>query len=121
MNKQIERLKTALDALLAEDSAETDWLSEKENLLNKIKFYQHERLVHLIVTMTMSLLTVIAACALFSIAQAATVPFALLFILLLALTAAYLAHYYKLENNVQELYRYYDKLNIKGQRRDEHV
>jgi hypothetical protein len=110
MNKIINNYKSELDRLLSENSPETDWQNELKNLLTKIKFYQHERLIHLIVTMTMSILTIMTAIALFLVGEAVAVPFALLFLLFLALTAFYIRHYYKLENNVQELYLYYDKL-----------
>jgi len=110
MNKEIREYMLELDRLLSENPAAADL----EVLLTKIKFYQHERLVHLVVTMTMSLLTIIVACAMFMVADEVIMPFAALFILFLVLTAAYIRHYYKLENNVQKLYRYYDKLREKS-------
>ncbi|MCL2077671.1 MAG: hypothetical protein FWH08_04610 [Oscillospiraceae bacterium] len=113
MNKKIRACKTELDLLLAENPLETDWGGEAEKLLVKIKFFQHERIVHLIVTMTMSLLTVITICALFVSGETA-IPVILLFTLFLTLTAAYLIHYYKLENGVQELYGYYSQLREKS-------
>jgi len=111
MNKQIKTCKKELDALLSSDSA--DWESEAEKLLVKIKFFQHERLVHLIVTMTMSLLTIIIAFALFTVGEMVLVPLMFLFVIVLAMTAAYLSHYFKLENGVQSLYDYYYKLQEK--------
>jgi len=113
MVKEIKKCKAALDTLLAEDDASTDWEKQAGALLVKIGFFQHERLIHLIVTMTMSLLTVITVCAAILVGEALVIPFALLFVLFLSLTAAYLSHYYKLENSVQELYQYYYKLQEK--------
>ncbi|MCL1823549.1 MAG: hypothetical protein FWG44_05040 [Oscillospiraceae bacterium] len=113
MTKEIKTCKAEINRLLSENAADTDWNREAENLLVKIKFFQHERIVHLIVTMTMSILTVITVCALFiagASGEAIVIPVILLFVLFLALTAAYLAHYYKLENGVQELYKIYQKL-----------
>jgi Ca2+/Na+ antiporter len=109
MVKEIKTCKKELDALLS-GGVSPDWGREAEKLLVLIKFFQHERLIHLIVTMTMSLLTIITACAMFAVGHEAVAAFALLFVLFLTLTAFYLAHYYKLENGVQELYGYYKKL-----------
>lgn len=75
-----------------------------EEMLIRIGFYQHERLVHLIVTMTFAIMTVISFFMLAGGATLLTVGLSLLF---LALTVPYVAHYYFLENSVQELYRIY--------------
>jgi hypothetical protein len=113
MNKQLQNLKKSLDELLLSDSAETDWQAESEALLTKIKFFQHERLIHLIVTMTMSLLTLITTGILFMVEGDVLIAIMLLFGLLLILTAAYLSHYFKLENHVQSLYEYYQRIQEK--------
>ncbi|MDR2531715.1 MAG: hypothetical protein LBC82_02625 [Oscillospiraceae bacterium] len=114
MIKEIRKCEKELERLLGENSPDTGWDSEAKNLLIKIKFFQHERLIHLIVTMTMSLLTIITAFALLTAGEAVLIPLMLLFAMLLALTAAYLSHYFKLENGVQKLYRYYFKLQEKS-------
>lgn len=75
-----------------------------EEMLIRIGFYQHERLVHLIVTMTFAIMTVISFFMLASAASLLTVGLSLLF---LALTVPYVMHYYFLENSVQEMYRLY--------------
>ena len=78
--------------------------------LEKIKFFQHERLIHLIVTVLFSVLLFISLCLVLFINS---LPIILLSILLLALIIPYIIHYYFLENQVQELYRDYDKLFVK--------
>ncbi len=75
-----------------------------EMFLTRIKFYQHERLVHLIVTMTFAVMTVLSFVLLMTEGGTAAVLLALLF---LGLTIPYVAHYYFLENSVQVLYRLY--------------
>lgn len=75
-----------------------------EEMLTRIGFYQHERLVHLIVTMTFAVMTVISFFMLASEVSLLSVGLSLLF---LALTVPYVAHYYFLENSVQEMYRLY--------------
>lgn len=114
MNKKIKKCKNEVKILLFEDSPDTDWEREAEKLLIKIKFFQHERLVHLIVTMTMSLLTILIVLGLNIVREEVLIPFSLLFGAFLILTAAYLVHYYRLENAVQELYGYYDELKEKS-------
>lgn len=79
-----------------------------EDLKLKITFFQHERIVHLIVTMftgTFSLLSFLAA------TTSGHIELYILTALLLLLFIPYIAHYFFLENNVQKLYTYYDKLN----------
>ncbi|MDR2558480.1 MAG: hypothetical protein LBC86_02905 [Oscillospiraceae bacterium] len=115
MNKQIQKCKKELDELFASESA--DWKTEAKELLVKIKFFQHERLIHLIVTMTMCLLTIITTGVLFMVEGDVLVAIMLLFAFLLALTAAYLSHYFKLENHVQSLYVYYYKLQEKARKK----
>lgn len=75
-------------------------------LLTRIKFYQHERLIHLIVTMTFAIMTVISFFMLVTAGGTAAVLLSLLF---LGLTVPYVAHYYFLENSVQALYKLYYK------------
>ncbi len=75
-----------------------------EMLLTRIKFYQHERLIHLIVTMTFAVMTVLSFFMLLTAGGTAAV---LLSILFLCLTVPYVMHYYFLENSVQALYKLY--------------
>lgn len=94
---------TTKKSLTAESAAR-----EREQLLVQIQFFQHERLIHLIVTVLFALLTVISILAsLFIKDQPILLILDLLFIVLLI---PYIAHYYRLENGVQKLYEYYDQL-----------
>jgi hypothetical protein len=84
---------------------------EREDMATKmlvqIQFFQHERLIHLIVTVTFALLTVLSIFAFLALIQ---IGLLLLSGLLLVLLVPYIRHYYILENGVQKLYTYYDKL-----------
>lgn len=79
----------------------------KQELLTQIGFFQHERLVHLIVTVLFALLSLLVLIWL-------TLDFrpevAVLLLLLLVLLLPYIRHYYILENGTQKLYQYYDRL-----------
>jgi len=82
--------------------------SRLESLRINIGFFQHERLVHLIVTMTFALLTVI------SLGLAVSkIYFLPLFVLFLALEVPYVFHYYTLENGVQRLQELYREADTK--------
>lgn len=78
-----------------------------EDLLIQISFFQHERLVHLIVTVIFALLTMLAIVGTLIAPQPALF---ILIVFLLILLIPYIRHYYILENGVQKLYQYYDKL-----------
>ncbi|RHT16579.1 hypothetical protein DW835_16415 [Clostridium sp. AM34-9AC] len=75
--------------------------------LTQISFFQHERLIHLIVTVTFALLEMLAILlnvisdSLFSI---------LLPVVILILLVPYIRHYYILENEVQKMYVQYDRM-----------
>ena len=76
-------------------------------MLVQIQFFQHERLIHLIVTVTFAILTVLSIFAFLALEQIGLLA---LCILLLVLLVPYIRHYYILENGVQKLYIYYDEL-----------
>ena len=78
-------------------------------MLVQIGFFQHERLIHLIVTVLFAFLTIFtitAACFLNNFYYG--MMFTLLSIVCLILLVPYIRHYYILENGVQKLYEIYD-------------
>lgn len=81
-----------------------------EELLIKIKFYQHERLVHLIVTFFVGIAAIIFLN--FGIFLN-NIGLLLLFFVTLILFIPYIFHYYYLENGVQTLYNIYFNLKEK--------
>lgn len=78
-----------------------------QELLIQIQFFQHERLVHLLVTILFAVLTVFTMMVNLFLNEIFLLPLELLFFVLLI---PYIHHYYILENGVQKLYRYYDKI-----------
>lgn len=105
-----KRLKDYL-AWMENLSTEGFSVQEKEELrrevLIQIQFFQHERLIHLIVTVTFAILTVMSV-----LGFVATTQIGLLVLtgMLLILLIPYIRHYYILENGVQKLYQYYDSI-----------
>ena len=107
MKKRIVGYRKRIDALLAQSPEGTDWAAVLQEHLTQVSFFQHERLIHLIVTVTFALLTV-SALAIYCIAD--YMPILLLMLLLLVLLIPYIGHYYTLENEVQKMYVQYDTI-----------
>lgn len=84
-----------------------------EELINKhlikIKFFQHERLIHLLVTLfyTTFMLIFMGLGVIF-------LGFFIIGLILVAFVVCYIIHYFHLENGVQYLYVQYDKLVAKS-------
>ena len=72
-----------------------------------IAFFQHERLIHLIVTVLFALCTVMTFIAIAVWQVMILIPLAIAFLVLLV---PYIKHYYFLENQTQLLYKDYDKI-----------
>ena len=73
----------------------------------KISYFQHERLIHLIVTVLFAVLEIMAISVCLISPQLAAVVFSIMFLVLLV---PYVMHYYLLENSVQEMYKMRDKI-----------
>ena len=80
----------------------------KEEHLRQIQFMQHERLIHLIVTVLFAVLLFISLGILVSTGEFA---FLILTLMLLILLIPYIFHYYFLENSVQKMYRQFNSMN----------
>ena len=91
-----------IDTLTAEEKNR-----RKADLLVNISFFQHERLIHLIVTALFALMTVLGLLLFLQQPSFLTLGLEGLF---LALLIPYIVHYYYLENGVQKLYTFYDRL-----------
>lgn len=107
MKKRIINYRKQIDDLLANNSENVSWSEEVKEHLIQIGFFQHERIVHLIVTMTVALLTIITL-AIGIIAE--YVPAFILMAGFMVLLVPYIFHYYTLENEVQKMYEQYDKM-----------
>lgn len=97
-----------------ETSAQKDYFPTRkeyekllEHHLEQISFFQHERLIHLIV---LALFTILTFIAFFVCITNFNYGYLALFIVLLILLIPYIKHYYLLENGVQKMYAQYDAL-----------
>ena len=80
----------------------------KDHLV-QLGFFAHERLIHLIVTVTFAILCLMSMAMTvisFSISSF------LLTIIFLVMMIPYIRHYYLLENSVQRMYEQYDSMKI---------
>ena len=108
MKKEISAYIDEIRRILTEKDKVTPELLA--SMLIRIKFYQHERFIHLIVTMTFAVMTVLSVILVVTAASPVTTVLMLLF---LGLTIPYVVHYYFLENSVQLLYKLYYELENK--------
>lgn len=80
----------------------------RDEHLIKISFFQHERLIHLLVTLFYALFTII-----FIFLSIKFILFLFITIALLVFLIFYVIHYFNLENGVQYLYKQYDEIDKK--------
>ena len=107
MEKRLKDYLQLMERLNIESFSREERAEMAKELLVQIGFFQHERLVHLIVTITFAILTMMSVLASLALVQPGLL---LLTILLLVLLVPYIRHYYILENGVQKLYVYYDRM-----------
>lgn len=103
MKNEIKEYKEYIKKQAADPDTDKEELARQ--LLVRIGFYQHERLIHLIVTMSFGVFFLLSL-----ILVSINVYFLALSVLLLVLLVPYIGHYYFLENSTQELYKVYYSL-----------
>jgi hypothetical protein len=113
MEKRILTYRKYIDSILSDGAKETaqyteeDWQRTAQEHLVQVGFFQHERLVHLIVTVTFALLEMLSI----SLTVLCFNPFVgIMAVLILILLVPYVRHYYILENEVQKMYYQYDEM-----------
>ncbi|MDD6825974.1 MAG: hypothetical protein PUE12_07670 [Oscillospiraceae bacterium] len=105
MKKYLTAYLEYIDKLLSGNTPLSEEI--KKEHLRQIQFMQHERLVHLIVTVLFALIMIICT----SVLVITESPvFLLLTLLILVLLIPYIMHYYFLENSVQKMYRQYNAM-----------
>ncbi len=113
-NKLKEYIRSIRELIEDKDSIGSIEALRRE-LLTEIGFWQHERLIHLLVTFLFALITM---AVLIVIMFYQSIAVLVLFFALLCLLVPYIRHYYILENGVQTLYVLYEDLtrleNIEG-------
>lgn len=116
MEKKLKDYLKYIEALLTEPEEEDPKEQKRQRaerkrvrkeMLVQIGFFQHERLIHLFVTVTFAILAVGSLIASLLLQLAAIYILTVLFLILLV---PYIRHYYILENGVQKLYSLYEDM-----------
>lgn len=107
----MQRHERALNEVRGKDLSAGAWGELLDHHAAQIRWMQHERLVHLIVTLFVCLFALLTLG--FTVINPSLAGFSLTGLLLI-LAAAYLIHYYRLENRLQ---RWYDLANELRSRR----
>lgn len=105
MKERILKYRRRIDEIIADGRTDVIWENVMNEHLTQISFFQHERVVHLIVTITFALLEIISI-SLFLITE--QIPVLVLCGAVMILLVPYVFHYYLLENEVQKMYVQYD-------------
>ncbi len=84
-----------------------EMLSEFET---KIAYFQHERLIHLMVTLAFAAFLLFEIFCLFILPVDFLIAGVLLVLIFFGLTVGYVMHYYFLENSVQKMYHMRDDI-----------
>lgn len=80
---------------------------DRNDFLEHIKFMQHERLIHLLVTILFAFLLMFGFIIMLIYFSWIMVGFT---VIIFIVEIFYIFHYYKLENGVQKMYRLYDEV-----------
>ncbi len=114
MRKYLTEYLAALEAKLASGEG-IDYAELEQSHLIMIQFMQHERLIHLLVTMLFALVFFLVMGIFLFGEFIGLVP---LLALILGLLIPYVAHYYFLENSTQKMYKLYDEIHTRRQKKD---
>ena len=109
MKKRILDYRGNIDNLLEENAPDTDWEAVLSEHLVQIGFFQHERLVHLLVTLAFALFTILTILAGLVMESVMLLGLTVAFLVLLV---PYIMHYYLLENETQKMYVQYDNILV---------
>ena len=109
MEKRIKNYLKYLESINLSELSEDELNCLKNELLTQISFFSHERLIHLLVTLFFALFTVISMAAFVVTSYPGMGVLAVLFLILLI---PYIRDYYILENSVQKMYGFYDRITL---------
>ena len=107
MRKRVINYLNYLDEVTSGDMSEDEKKQFISNFLVQLDFYQRERIIHLLVTITFALISVISYIA--NYFMNSIIFFVFIFASLILLLF-YIRHYFFLERSVQKMYTYYDRL-----------
>lgn len=109
MKKEMEYYIKKIQVEFKKKLTKADLEKLADDYLIHIQFYQHERIVHLIVMITVAILTMMSVGFAFLKFNEMFIVAGMLFVLLVP----YIFHYMYLENTVQKMYLNYDEIREK--------
>ena len=107
MKKRILHYERIIDDDLSGKTPVKSWRVLAQDHLIQIGFFQHERLIHLMVTLLFALLAVLTF---FVILITENLTLLAVFFLTMVLLIPYIKHYFLMENKVQKMYAQYDEI-----------
>lgn len=107
MKERILKYLASTNDMLENPPEDTDWEEAIIEHLEQVEMFQHERLIHLIVTVLFALMTTAVVVAM---VISFHISLVILLVPLLILLFPYISHYYLLENSVQKMYGQYDSM-----------
>lgn len=107
MAERIKTYRRMMDNLLKEEMSGQEWEEVRTEHLTQVGFFQHERLIHLMVTLAFAVFFIMTFLTMMISFQPALL---VLMVALLVLLIPYIRHYYLLENEVQAMYKQYDEI-----------
>lgn len=113
MKKYVKQVMDAVRKYIDEEMKNAPEEKTREVLAEfeqKISYFQHERLIHLMVTLAFAIFLLFEIFTLFIMPIDFIVAGILLVCLFLGLTIGYIMHYYFLENSVQKMYHMRDEI-----------
>ncbi|MBR2993399.1 MAG: hypothetical protein IKH82_07120 [Clostridiales bacterium] len=113
MKKYVKQVMDAVRKYIDEEMKNAPEEKTREVLAEfetKISYFQHERLIHLMVTLAFAIFLLFEIFTLFVMPIDFIVAGILLVCLFLGLTIGYVMHYYFLENSVQKMYHMRDEI-----------
>ena len=113
MKKYVLQTMNAVRKYMDEEMKNAPEEKTREVLLEfetKIAYFQHERLIHLMVTLAFAAFLLFEIFSLFMLPSAFLISGVLLVLIFFGLMIGYVAHYYFLENSVQKMYQMRDEI-----------
>lgn len=107
MWKELKEFMSYMETQTSKELSDEEKEKLNEELQIKIGYFQHERIVHFLVTMLVALCTMMSMLGFVALQN---IGMGVLFVAFFGLFIPYIVHYYHLENGVQKLYTYYDKV-----------
>lgn len=107
MLKEMLVYQNEIEKLISENSVTTNWIKEYDFFNIQLKNIQHERFIHLLITLSVGIAALVSC---LSLSFKFSLPIFFLNLILLPLFGAYIFHYRKLENLTQYWYLLLKKL-----------